>query len=89
MPERTLGAGAYLAGAVELAIIVGALGFAAVRLRRRFLPGWSGPPALVAELVAGLTLAIALAELLGTFGLFEEWPYLAACVVVGLAATAL
>ena len=84
--ERTLGLLDYLAGVAQLAIVIGALVFAAVRLRRMLLPRWSGPPALVADVVVGLTLAIVLAELLGTFGLFTSFAYPTACVVVALAA---
>ncbi|MEJ7875176.1 MAG: hypothetical protein WKF62_00835, partial [Solirubrobacterales bacterium] len=70
MSDRALGLGEYLAGAAELAIVVVALAFCAHRLRRAVLPGFSGPPALVAGIVAWLTLAIVLAEALGTFGAF-------------------
>ncbi len=82
--ERTLGFLDYLAGVAQLAIVVAALGFAAVRLRRALLPGWSGSPALVADLVIGLTLAIVVAELLGTFSLLTSFAFPAACVVVAL-----
>ena len=40
--ERTLSAAQYLAGTIELAVIVGALLFAALRLRRALLPGYTG-----------------------------------------------
>jgi hypothetical protein len=82
--ERTLGVIDYLAGAAWLAVVLLALGYAAVRVRRALLGGWSGPPALVAELVVGLTLAILVAEVLGTFSLFTEVAYPIACVLVAL-----
>ena len=88
-PERTLGGLEYLAGAAELAIVVVALGYASLRLRRAFLPGWSGTPALVAELVAGLTAAIVLAQVLGTVSLFNAWAYPLACVAFALTTAAL
>lgn len=83
--ERVLSVGAYLVGAVELAVIVGALAYAAWRLRARFLPGWSGPPARVAEAILGLTAVVALAELFGTFGAFSLVSMLAASVAVAVA----
>src|SRR5687768_7028632 len=44
--ERTLDALDYLAGVAWLLIVLGALGFAAVRIRRALLPGWTGPQVL-------------------------------------------
>ncbi|MGH2982168.1 MAG: hypothetical protein ACRDKV_09025 [Solirubrobacterales bacterium] len=43
-------------------------GAAAVRLRSRLLPGWSGPPAWLADLLLGVALVIWIGHLLGTFG---------------------
>lgn len=79
--ERTLGAAEYLLGALELGVILVALGYAAVRIRRAMLVGWSGPPAWVADAVAATTLAVALGEALGTFGSFTDLGYLVGCVV--------
>ncbi len=89
MSDRALSAGEYLLGAAELGLIVAALAFCAVRLRRLALPGFSGPPALVADIVATMALATVLAEVLGTFDLFTEAAYIVGCVVVGLAALAI
>jgi hypothetical protein len=80
--ERTLDAGEYLLGAAELGIIIAAFWFAAVRLRRAALPGFQGPPALVCDIVGALTLAIVMAELLGTFGWFTDLGYLIGAVAV-------
>jgi hypothetical protein len=80
--ERTLGALDYLAGVAWLALVVLALAFASVRVRRALLPGWSGTPALVGDLVAGLTFAIVLAEILGTVSAFGEVGYPIACVAL-------
>jgi hypothetical protein len=80
--DRALSAGEYLLGAVELGLIVAALAFCAVRLRRLALPGFSGSPALVADTVATMALATVLAELLGTFELFTEAGYLIGAVAV-------
>jgi hypothetical protein len=58
---------------------------AATRVRSRRLPGWSGPPAWLADLLLGLALVLWIAELLGTFGAFRELPFVLAVVVVGVA----
>jgi len=71
--ERTLGAGSYLAGVVELALIVGPLVYAAWRARAALLPGWSGAPARVVESVLALSALVVVAEALGTFGALEWW----------------
>ena len=82
MSDRALSAGEYLLGAAELGVIVAALAFCAVRLRHFALPGFSGPPALVADIVATMALATVLGELLGTFDLFTEAAYLVGALVV-------
>ena len=87
--ERTLGALDYLAGAAWLGIVLLALGFAAVRVRRALLADWTGPPALVGDTVVGLTLAIVLAEALGTISLFTTAAYPIACFALALGATLL
>ncbi len=89
LDDRALSAGEYLLGAAELGLIVVALAFCAVRLRRLALPGFTGSPALVADVVGTMALATVLAELLGTFELFTEAGYLIGSVIVGLAALAL
>jgi hypothetical protein len=70
--ERTLGFGEYLLGALELVVILAPLAWAAWRVRTRILPGWSGAPARLAEIVLGVTALILLAELLGTFDAFTD-----------------
>lgn len=86
--ERTLTAGEYLVGAILLAAILAPLAWAAWRARRALLPGWSGPPARVAEVVLGLTALILLSELLGTFSAFSEAPMIIGAFAVA-ATTAL
>ncbi len=83
--ERALSAPEYLAGALLLAVIAGALTFTAVIVRRALLPGWSGPPAVLANIVAGLTAAIVLGETLGTFGAFGDFEYAIGCVLLSAA----
>src|SRR5215218_4704810 len=72
----------YLAGVAELAAL--ALGFGAVRARARLVPGWTGAPARLAELVVGLALLVWSMEALGAVGVLEEAPLVALCVVVGV-----
>ncbi|MGI9021436.1 MAG: hypothetical protein ACR2G3_12095, partial [Solirubrobacterales bacterium] len=69
---RVLDAGAYAAGFAELGLLILAYGYAARRLRRAFLGSWSGAPALLCELVIGITSLVLVCEALGTFGAFGE-----------------
>ena len=84
--ERTLTVGAYLGGALELALVVAALAFGAYRVRALLLPGWSGAPARLAEAVLAVAGLIWVCEALGTFGGFEEGAVLGALAAAGLAA---
>jgi hypothetical protein len=65
--------------------VVAAAGVAAMRVRSHLLPGWSGPPALLCDLLLGLALLLLVAELLGTLGAFRELPFVLAMVAVGVA----
>ena len=84
--ERVLTAGDYLIGVIELLAVVAALAFGAHRVRALLLPGWSGAPARLAEIVLGVTALVLISEALGTFGAFEEYAVLAAMIVVGIGA---
>jgi Dolichyl-phosphate-mannose-protein mannosyltransferase len=79
-----LSLGAYLAGALELVAIALSLGVGATQTRARFLPGWSGAPARLAELVIGLALLLWAMEALGAVGAMEEAPLVGLCVVLGI-----
>jgi hypothetical protein len=79
-----LGAGAYLSGFLELALALVAIGFGARRVRALLLPGWSGAPARLAEIVLGATGLLWTAEIVGTFGGFREGTMLAATIAVGI-----
>ncbi len=79
-----MSAGRYALGVAALILVCGSLGLAAVTLRRRFFPGWSGAPARLVESVIALALLVGLLELLGTVGLFSLGPIVGASVVVGL-----
>jgi hypothetical protein len=82
-------AGSYLLGAVELVLVLAALGFAAFRLRSRLLPAWSGAPARLVELVVGVALLIWVSEILGTFNLFYAGALVVGSVLIGLGTLAL
>jgi hypothetical protein len=74
--------GHYLAGSIELIAVAAAMGFAAVGMRGRFLPGWSGASARLAEVVLGLSLLVVILELVGVVGLYRPgWVLLAALLV--------
>ena len=73
----------YALGAATLIVVIGGLAVAAVAMRRRMLPEWTGAPARLAEAVIGLALMIAILEVLGTLGLFELAPIVIACGLAG------
>lgn len=63
----------YLLGVVLVVTLVGTAGFAAYRLRGRFLPGWTGPPARLVESVLAIGAVVLVSELLGLVGLIRPW----------------
>ena len=77
--------GDYLQGSIELLIVAAAVAYAAVGLRGRLLPGWSGASARLAEVVLGLSLLVVTAELVGVVGLYRPGWVLLATIVVGVA----
>jgi hypothetical protein len=76
--------GDYLQGSIELIAVAGAMAFAAVGLRGRLLPGWSGASARLAEVVLGLSLLVVTLELVGVVGLYRPGWVLLAALVVGI-----
>src|SRR5829696_8684054 len=78
----------YLLGVAELALLAGFATLGASALRARLLPNFWGAPAHLATSVLALALLVWIAELLGTFGLFEPVAYLLAVGVVGVATSA-
>jgi hypothetical protein len=76
--------GDYLQGSIELIAVTAAMGFAAVGMRGRFLPGWTGASARLAEVVLGLSLLVVTLELVGVVGLYRPGWVLLATLVVGL-----
>src|SRR5438045_1714483 len=82
--ERVLTAGSYLVGIVELAVVVGALAFGAVSVRRLLLPAWAGAPARLAEIVIGMATLVIVSELVGVVGLFTEAVEIVALLLAGV-----
>jgi hypothetical protein len=76
--------GDYLAGSLELIAIAAAIAFAAVRLRGRLLPSWSGASARLAEVVLGISLLVIVLELVGVVGLYRPGWVLAGAVLAGV-----
>jgi len=76
--------GDYLQGSIELILVAAALGFAAIGLRGRLLPGWSGASARLAEVVLGLSLLVVTLELVGVVGLYRPGWVLLASLLVGV-----
>ena len=79
--------GRYVLGAVALLIVCASLGWAALVVRRRYAPAWSGAPARLAEAVIGFALLTAELELLGTVRLFRLAPVVIGSLVIGLVVT--
>ena len=80
-----MSAGPYLLAAAELALLAGAVGLTAVRVRLRLLPEWDGAPARLAEATTAIALLVWLGELLGLVGLLDEIPLLLAAAAVAAA----
>ncbi|HEX6688599.1 MAG TPA: hypothetical protein VF085_08045, partial [Solirubrobacterales bacterium] len=74
----------YLLGVVEIALLAGFACLGASAMRTRLLPNFSGAPAHLGTAVLALALLIWVAEILGSFGLFEPVPYLVGLAVAGL-----
>ncbi|MFL5906997.1 MAG: hypothetical protein ACJ75Z_05325, partial [Solirubrobacterales bacterium] len=76
--------GDYLFGVAGLAAVAIPMALAAVRLRARLLPGWTGAPARLAEAVLGVALLTILLQLLGAFGILVPAVLIPAALLVGL-----
>jgi hypothetical protein len=74
----------YLLGTLEILLLVGFSGLGAIAIRRRLIPDFTGPPALLGTLVIAAALPILVAEALGTLGAFEALPYLLVMGAVGV-----
>jgi len=69
-----LSAGAYVAGMLALVGVVGAIACSGVWVRRRWLPGWEGAPARVAEVVICLAALFAAGQVAGALTMLRPWP---------------
>ncbi len=78
-------AGSYALAAIQLVVLLAALGFSAVRLRARLLPGWEGGVARLVEVLVAVALLTWICEALGTFGALYAGTVLAAAVVLAAA----
>lgn len=74
----------YLLGVVEIVLLGGFATLGASALRGRLLPAFTGAPAHLATAVIAPAPLIWIAELLGSFGLFEPVPYLVVVALVGV-----
>ena len=68
--------GRFGVGLAATVVVIAGVVLAARAVRTRVLPGWSGPPAAVADAVLGLTLLTAVAEVLGALDLLRPLPVL-------------
>jgi hypothetical protein len=82
-------AGSYILSALALTAVALSIGFTAYRLRRKLIPDWTGAPARLVEAVTAVALLIWLGELLGTFGLFYDWIFVTASLLLAVLAWAL
>jgi hypothetical protein len=80
--------GRYAVGFAALFVVCASMAVAAVSLRTRLVPEWSGALARLAEFVLGLAALIAILEVLGAVGLFRLGPVIAACLLAAGAARA-
>ena len=83
--ERTLTAGDYLVGVLLLAAILVPIAWVAWRLRGALLPGWTGAPARVVEIVLGLSVLLLIAQVVGTIGIFGAASMIVGAVAVSVA----
>jgi hypothetical protein len=61
----------YLTGVALLALVLTGFGITARSLRLWLAPGWSGPPAVLATVVLGISVAVVTGEALGVVGLLD------------------
>ncbi|MGA8216944.1 MAG: hypothetical protein WB771_00120 [Solirubrobacterales bacterium] len=75
--------GDYILGVIGLVAIVLSMAIAGRTARRAALPGWTGPPALLADAVLAVGILVVLAELLGLFGALDGVLLVAGSMIVG------
>jgi hypothetical protein len=74
-----------LVGTLALLVAFVPLVMASTALRRRLLPGWSGPPGWLAQLVAVITVSLSASIVLGTVGWFSLVPTTVLLSTIGIA----
>ncbi len=79
-----LSAGSYVLGVAAVTVVVASLALGACSLRRTLLPGWTGPPARIAETVIALGALFACLHVLGSVGGFRRFPVFVVLVIAGL-----
>src|SRR5262245_1752042 len=75
--------GHYALGVAGIAAIGVAVGAGAYAARRAILPGWTGTPARLAEVVLGVSAVFVIGELLGAVGLLTGVALVVASVLLG------
>lgn len=81
-----MSAASFYIGSFQLLLVLGALGYAAIRLRKHVLPGWDEAAGYLVSAVAGIGALVVLGELLGTVGLFRGWALVLASLLLAGAA---
>lgn len=82
-------AGSYVISALALVAVGLSIGFMAFRIRQKLLSDWQGAPARLVEFVLAIALLIWLGEILGTLGLFYEWVFVGAALLLAILTRAL
>lgn len=78
-------AGTYVVAVLATLLFTAGITVAAIRLRRRLVPGWVGPVGAIAAAVIGLTLVTVLAEALGLLQVMSRWPLVAGALLCAAA----
>ena len=78
------GVARYALGVLSLVLICGSLLLGAGALLRRYLDGWSGALASLAQSLIAVAMLVGILEVLGAVGLFRLVPIVLACVAVGV-----
>ena len=73
-------------GVAQLVLVLGSLGFAALRLRKHLLPGWDEAAGYLVTAVTGIGMLVVLGEVLGLVGLFRGWALVVASLLIALSA---
>ncbi|HEY7257141.1 MAG TPA: hypothetical protein VH476_10715 [Solirubrobacterales bacterium] len=83
-----IGAGVYILTAAMVAAVVLAVGFSAVRIRRRLMPEWEGAPSHLVDAILAIALLIWVSELLGVMQILYAWTLVACSLGVAAGAYA-